>query len=181
MECSALSWASIFHSPSQGSGIIAERVERFSEPEAVNDYEETVFAGHSRAGCTHELTVVVAVCTGPAQSQVTQQCQHGMERGGQSEVSLLAAKLSATDSCWEKISHALLKGPIPESIWAALIRLNAWRKWGRSVGRIGNYGWSGRHWRRWWMWSKYTARNSQLILNIEKLYINRILHVLKIK
>lgn len=55
------------------------------------------------------------------------------------------------------------------------------KKWGRSVGRIGNYGWSGRHWRRWWMWSKYTARNSQLILNIEKLYINRILHVLKIK
>ena len=59
--------------------------------------EETVFSGHSRADCTHELMVVVTVYTEPPQSQVTHNLN--MERGGQREFSPLAAKLSATDSC----------------------------------------------------------------------------------
>lgn len=65
--------------------------------ESVSNYKETLTSGHNGEGsCTYEVTVLVTVCTRPAQLKSDQ-------------IPTVAEELLANDGCWERRSSFSLR------------------------------------------------------------------------
>lgn len=89
--------------PFQGSGTNAEKeVEKVSDLQEVDDYNETAFSECSRTSCTQDFpkaeTAFHKPCTGSGPHD-------NMERGGGDGVPFFAKELVAIDSCWERESQ----------------------------------------------------------------------------